>query len=59
MIDLKRLEIWFVTGGQHPYGSETGKRVAAHSCEIPKELIDANAIPVEVVFRPVRKLQIV
>ncbi len=55
MIDLKRLEIWFITGSQHLYGSETLKRVAAHSQEISKALNDADAIPVKVVFKPVLK----
>ena len=28
MIDLKSLEVWFVTGSQHLYGEETLKQVA-------------------------------
>ncbi len=55
MIDLKRLEIWFVTGSQHLYGAETLKRVAAHSREISRALNDAEAIPVGVVFKTVLK----
>ena len=31
MIDLKPLEIWFVTGSQHLYGPEVLKQVAADS----------------------------
>jgi L-arabinose isomerase len=31
MIDLKPLEIWFVTGSQHLYGDEVLKQVAADS----------------------------
>ncbi len=55
MTDLRRLEIWFVTGSQHLYGPETLKQVAAHSREISKALDDADAIPVKVVFKPVVK----
>jgi L-arabinose isomerase len=55
MIDLKRLEIWFITGSQHLYGAETLKRVAAHSQEIAGTLNDADAIPVKVVFKSVLK----
>lgn len=53
MIDLKRLEIWFVTGSQHLYGPETLKQVAADSQEIAKALNTAEAIPLKVVFKPV------
>jgi len=31
MIDLKQLEVWFVTGSQHLYGPETLKQVAENS----------------------------
>src|SRR6218665_921874 len=31
MIDLKKFEVWFITGSQHLYGEETLKLVAAHS----------------------------
>jgi len=53
MIDLKKLEVWFVTGSQHLYGSETLKAVAKHSQEIARTLNAAPAIPVKVVFQPV------
>lgn len=55
MIDLKRLEIWFITGSQHLYGPETLKQVAAHSREISRALNDASPVPVRVVFKPVVK----
>lgn len=45
MIDLKRLEMWFVTGSQQLYGAETLKRVAVYSQEIAGLLNDASAIP--------------
>jgi L-arabinose isomerase len=55
MINLKPLEVWFVTGSQHLYGPETLKTVAANSQEIAKALTAAGTIPVKVVFKPVLK----
>jgi L-arabinose isomerase len=55
MIDLKRFEIWFVTGSQHLYGPETLKQVAADSREIAGGLNDANSIPTKIIFKPVLK----
>ena len=52
-MNLKQLEVWFVTGSQHLYGLETLKQVAAHSQEIAQALDAAPAIPVKVVFKPV------
>src|ERR1022692_1632051 len=52
-INLKQLEVWFVTGSQHLYGPETLKAVAQHSQEIAKALNNSSAIPVKVVFKPV------
>ncbi len=52
-INLKQLEVWFVTGSQHLYGPETLKAVAAHSQEIAKALNNSPAIPLKVVFKPV------
>src|SRR6187551_1353458 len=42
MIDLKNLEVWFVTGSQHLYGEETLKQVAEHSQTIAKALNNAK-----------------
>ena len=56
MINLKTLEVWFVTGSQHLYGEETLKQVAEHSQEIALFLDKAEAIPVKVVFKPVVKI---
>ncbi|HOK78074.1 MAG TPA: L-arabinose isomerase [Verrucomicrobiota bacterium] len=53
MINLKKYEVWFVTGSQHLYGPETLKQVAAHSQQIAKALNDSQAIPVGIVFKPV------
>ncbi|HET9054076.1 MAG TPA: L-arabinose isomerase, partial [Cyclobacteriaceae bacterium] len=55
MIDLKKLEVWFVTGSQHLYGEDTLKQVAVHATEISKALDTSKGIPVRVVFKPVVK----
>jgi L-arabinose isomerase len=55
MIDLKKLEVWFITGSQHLYGEETLKQVAEDSRQIVKELDKASGIPVHIVFKPVVK----
>ena len=53
MIDLKKFEVWFVTGSQHLYGEETLKQVAEHAEEVAKSLDDSATIPVKVVSKPV------
>ncbi|HKO79468.1 MAG TPA: L-arabinose isomerase [Chitinophagaceae bacterium] len=55
MINLKSLEVWFVTGSQHLYGEETLKQVASHSQQIASSLDEAPTLPVKVVFKPVLK----
>ncbi|HKG68447.1 MAG TPA: hypothetical protein VKA92_06230, partial [Segetibacter sp.] len=55
MIDLKQLEVWFVTGSQHLYGEETLRQVAEHSQTIATSLNNASQIPVAVVFKPTVK----
>lgn len=55
MIDLKELEVWFVTGSQHLYGPQALKQVAANSQEITNALDHTGTIPVNVVFKPVIK----
>ena len=30
MVELKKLEVWFITGSQHLYGRETLEQVAGH-----------------------------
>ncbi len=55
MIDLKKLEVWFVTGSQDLYGEETLKQVATHSKQIARELNAASQIPVTIVFKPTVK----
>ena len=53
MIDLAKLEVWFVTGSQHLYGSETLTKVQDHAATIAKTLGKSPAIPVQVVCKPV------
>lgn len=55
MIDLKKSEVWFVTGSQHLYGEDTLKKVAEHSQKIAAALHNASQIPVSVVFKPTVK----
>jgi L-arabinose isomerase len=55
MINLKQLEVWFITGSQHLYGEETLKQVAADSQQIVMALDKAAAIPVNIIFKPVVK----
>jgi len=55
MIELKTLEVWFVTGSQFLYGDEALKKVADHSQQIVKELNCSTSVPVKVQFKPVLK----
>ncbi|RYG02656.1 MAG: L-arabinose isomerase [Chitinophagaceae bacterium] len=54
-MDLKKLEVWFITGSQHLYGEETLKQVDDHSKIIAAALNKHISIPVSVVFKPVVK----
>ena len=53
MIDLKSLEVWFVTGSQDLYGEKTLKQVAQDSQRIAEGLGQSARIPLRVVFKPV------
>src|SRR4030043_2366564 len=53
MIDLRKYEVWFVTGSQHLYGPKTLEEVATHSKEIAAALGASSHVPVKVVFKPV------
>ena len=53
MIDLKKYEVWFITGSQHLYGDETLKKVNEHSQDIVKEFNESSHIPLKVFFKPV------
>ena len=54
-MDLKTLDIWFVTGSQHLYGEAVLKQVAEHAQTIALALDASEQIPVRVVFQPVVK----
>jgi L-arabinose isomerase len=53
MINLKNLEIWFVTGSQNLYGNEVLEKVAEHSKEIARGLSQSKEIPIKVVDKPI------
>jgi len=55
MIDLKKREVWLVTGSQHLYGEETLQQVAQHSKTIAAFLDDTPQIPVKIVYKPTVK----
>jgi len=54
-MDLKKFEVWFVTGSQHLYGEETLQQVAEHSQVIARSLDAASQIPVKIIFKPTVK----
>ena len=51
MMDLKKLEAWFVTGSQHLYGKETLATVGEHARSIALGLSDAGSVPANIVFK--------
>ena len=51
MIDLKSLEVWFITGSQHLYGEETLNEVSSHSKTITEFIGKASEIPVSIVWK--------
>jgi L-arabinose isomerase len=55
MTDLKKLEVWFITGSQHLYGEETLKKVDQHAATIARSLHGNSAIPAGILFKPVVK----
>jgi L-arabinose isomerase len=55
MIDLKKFELWFITGSQHLYGEETLKQVASHAQQVAESLNQQNNIPVQVIYKPIVK----
>lgn len=55
MVDLRKLEVWFVTGSQHLYGEETLNKVAEHSQIIARSFNESQHIPVTVVWKPTVK----
>ncbi len=55
MLDLKKYEVWFITGSQHLYGKETLLQVDEHSKIIAEYFHNHTQIPVKIVFKPVVK----
>lgn len=55
MINLKNLEVWFITGTQDLYGEETLKQVARHAQQVAESIDAAPAIHVSVVYKPIVK----
>lgn len=55
MIDLKKLEVWFVTGSQDLYGPEVLKTVGIHSQEMANFLNSSTKIPVNIVYKSVMR----
>lgn len=55
MIDLKKFEVWFITGSQDLYGEDTLKQVAEHSAHISGELNTSSGLPVRIVYKPIVK----
>jgi L-arabinose isomerase len=54
-MNLKELEVWFVTGSQNLYGPKTLKQVAINSQAVAHALDAAPAIPVNIIVKPVVK----
>jgi L-arabinose isomerase len=54
MIDLKRYEVWFVTGSQHLYGDAVLQQVADNARQIAESFDSADSMPVKVVTLPVQ-----
>ena len=55
MINLKKLEVWYITGSQDLYGDETLQKVAENSKTIATYLNEVDQIPVTVVYKPTVK----
>ena len=55
MIDISQKEIWFVTGSQNLYGSETLRQVAENSQQIVNGFNASAQIPVKIVYKPTVK----
>ena len=54
-MDLKKFEVWLVTGSQHLYGAETLNQVDEHANIIAGSLHKATQIPVSIIYKPTVK----
>ncbi len=52
-MDMKTLEVWFVTGSQHLYGEAALQQVADNSRHVVEGLNDSGRLPIRVVFKPI------
>ncbi|HET6558821.1 MAG TPA: L-arabinose isomerase [Prolixibacteraceae bacterium] len=55
MINLKELEVWFVTGSQDLYGPKVLEQVATNSKEIAAFFNSSSEIPVTIVYKSVMR----
>jgi len=55
MINLKNLEVWFITGSQNLYGEETLKQVSKHAQIVADGINNAKQVSVKVVYKPIVK----
>ena len=55
MINLKNLEVWFVTGSQFLYGEDTLRQVEDHAKEMAGAMNESSFVPVSVIFKPLQK----
>ncbi len=53
MKDLKKLEVWFVTGSQHLDGPAALAQVSAHAQTVAASLGGQPEVPISVVFKPI------
>jgi L-arabinose isomerase len=53
MAEIKKKELWFLTGSQHLYGEETLKKVAQNSQQIAESLEHSGKFPCKIVWKPV------
>jgi L-arabinose isomerase len=53
--DLRKFQVWFVTGSQNLYGPTVLEQVDEHSAQIAAAFDKDEQIPVSVVFKPVLK----
>ena len=51
MIDLKKLELWFVVGSQELYGDEALRKIKQNAAKVASALDNASAIPVRIRFK--------
>jgi len=53
MAEIKKQELWFLTGSQHLYGEETLKKVAQNSQQIAESLERSGKFCAKIVWKPV------